>query len=163
MCTNMTPILFPITYKCNLSCSYCTVRNSRKEPNIRECLQKIAKSNNDWVFVTGGEPLLLDNIIDVCLKLKIMGKKIGLTTNGTIFDKFDIIKNIDRIGVSIDGSKELTDRYRGKGTFDKAMFFLLQCVGKVETVIMATVKEKNEDIIKIAKDINVDYLQVTYL
>jgi len=159
----MNPIIFPVTYKCNLNCVYCNVKNSRQEPNIDICLDLINKSDNNWVFITGGEPLLRNDIIDICKNIKSFGKKIGLTTNGTT-NNYEILKYIDRIGVSLDGDKEVTDKNRGDGVFEMALNYLKNC-SNIETVIMATiVKPLNDiEITKIAEKLNVDYLQVTLI
>jgi MoaA/NifB/PqqE/SkfB family radical SAM enzyme len=155
----MTPILFPITYKCNLSCKYCKIRDSKKEPDMPKCLSLIKGSKNEWVFITGGEPMLVDCLLEVCSTIRSFGKKIGITTNGTIHN-YEILKHVNRIGVSIDGGRDITDANRGLGTFDSAMSFLENCVGKVETAILATT-DNDSEVSEIADMVGVDYLQVT--
>ena len=45
------PILFPITYKCNLKCTFCKVKGS--EPMINKCLDLIKKETTEWVYIIG--------------------------------------------------------------------------------------------------------------
>jgi MoaA/NifB/PqqE/SkfB family radical SAM enzyme len=162
----MNPILFPITYQCNLDCTYCSEKSKRKDiVDVEKGIELITKRNNDWVFITGGEPLTVPNIVEICQKLKKSGKKVGLTTNGTIH-KFEILNVIDRIGVSIDGDEEFTDKNRGKGTYKKALNFLKEASKySCEKVIMTTVLERDEKQEKHLEELcdkyKVDYFQIT--
>jgi MoaA/NifB/PqqE/SkfB family radical SAM enzyme len=158
------PVLFPITYQCNLDCVYCSEKHKKGlNIDIEKSIETILKKDNDWVFITGGEPLLVPNIVDICKRLKAARKKVGLTTNGTIH-RFEVLNHIDRIGVSLDGDEDRTDRNRGKGTFSKAIAFLEEAV-KIETVIMATTEKRLPEQEKFLEDLGerlgVKYLQVT--
>lgn len=154
-------ILFPVTYKCNLKCSYCKLCNA--EIDYQKSLSTIKNMKESWVYITGGEPLLLDNIFEICKEIKSYGKKVGITTNGTT-DKIDIIKYVNRLGVSIDGNQAYHEKYRGIGTYNKAVSFLKECVGKVETVIMTTLTDRimqEKYITELGSLLNVDYVQFT--
>jgi len=159
----MDPILFPVTYKCNLDCKYCPMKNSRPEPDMDKCIELLKDTHEEWVYLTGGEPLLLDNIEEICNRIKSLGKKVGITTNGTIKnDRIHLFA--DRVGVSIDGDKDYHNEYR-ENSFDKAVEFLKNIVGKVETVLMFTLFPENEHcqefIEDLANSLNVDHLQIT--
>ena len=155
------PILFPITYKCNLKCTFCKVKGS--EPMINKCLDLIKKETNEWVYITGGEPLLHPDIENICTEIKSYGKNIGITTNGTIKnDRIHLFA--DRVGVSIDGDKFYHDKYRDN-SFESAIEFIKSIIGKVETVLMFTLFEENRHLVNwvqyFGKWLNVDYVQVT--
>lgn len=158
----INPIIFPITYQCNLDCKYCTLKDKYDEPKVNKCLKLIENSNCDWVWITGGEPLLHKKLQKTCEDIKDMGKMVGLTTNGTI-ENYDIVNYCDRVGVSIDGDKPYHDKYRD-GTYDQAITFLSNLVGKVETVMMFTQFVENRHCLKFIKgkaaELNVDYLQI---
>ena len=160
------PILFPVTYQCNLNCFYCSEKDKRNIViDIDKSLDLISKNDNDWVYITGGEPLLIPNLKDVCKRLKDMGKKVGLTTNGTIND-FSYIDYVDRVGVSIDGDEYITDKFRGQGTYSKALKYLEELTKySIETVIMATTNERNEFqeryLEELGEKLGITYLQVT--
>jgi len=157
------PILFPVTYKCNLDCKYCYLKNSGPEPDLDKCLELIKNAEEEWIYLTGGEPLLVKNLEEICNKMKSYGKKIGITTNGTI-KNYDIVNFTNRVGVSIDGNKEYHNIYR-QNSFDQAVDFLKNMVGKTETVLMFTKFKENEDqvdyIEDLANTIGVDHLQIT--
>jgi MoaA/NifB/PqqE/SkfB family radical SAM enzyme len=127
-------------------------------------LQMIGMLKSEWVFVTGGEPLVVENIYDICDQLRVAGKKIGLTTNGTLHDKLDICNHVDRLGVSIDGPRDACDKWRGPGVYDKAVEFLKQSVGRVETVLMMVIYEdiiaNVQHIIELGNSLGVSYVQI---
>ena len=151
-----TPIIFPITYRCNLSCSYCHQRLNKTDISIKKSICLIDKLNNEWVYITGGEPLILDEIYDVCDRLRSSGKKVGLTTNGTIH-KYDIVNYVDRIGVSIDGPRDINDMTRGVGNYNKSITFLENIAGKTEVGIMCTVGDWNKDRLSEVEEIGNKY------
>lgn len=160
------PILFPITYQCNLNCIYCSEKNKRNiNIDILKSIELIKHNNNEWVYITGGEPLLIDNITEICKELKSTGKKVGLTTNGTLHN-FNVLNEIDRIGISIDGDEQFTDNNRGIGTYQKALTYLKKAsLYPIETVIMSTMIERNkiqENFLEnLGNNLNITYLQVT--
>ena len=124
-------------------------------------LKTINDLDNQWVFITGGEPLILQDILTLCDRLKELGKKVGLTTNGTI-PNYSITDHVDRLGISIDGAEEIHDRNRGAGTWQSAINFARAVIGKTETVLMATViTEDYSDLRSIYKNVGFDHLQIT--
>lgn len=158
----MNIILFPITYKCNLSCKYCPMKDAGREPNLDKCLELIKSSDCEWLYITGGEPLMVKRIEEICTKIRSFGKKVALSTNGTI-DNDRLPFFVDRVGVSIDGDRKYHNEYR-QGSYDKAVSFLGNMVNKVETVLMFTLFPENEHCIdsvkSLAYDLDVDHLQV---
>jgi len=158
----MANLLWQVTFKCNLSCKYCTVKDSMREPNIENDLRLIQSSDCDWVFITGGEPLLRPDIKDICNRIHSFGKKVGLSTNGTIHN--DVTKYVDRLGVSIDGERDYHNKYRD-GSYDSAVEFLKSIIGKTESVIMYTYFPKYGNqrsyLETLGENIGVDFLQIT--
>ena len=159
---NSLPIIFPVTYRCNLSCSYCREYKKKDITDINKSIEMIKSMSNEWVYLTGGEPLILDEIYNICNALKLAGKKVGLTTNGTIH-KFGIVSYVDRLGISLDGPKDINDLTRGEGSFDKSIKFLEKVAGKTEVGIMCTVGNWNEnrlnEIEEIGKQYKCDFIQ----
>jgi MoaA/NifB/PqqE/SkfB family radical SAM enzyme len=157
----MNHILFPITYACNLSCKFCVARNSKiidVESSIEALNSK--KGEIEWVYITGGEPFLIQDLAAVCDRIKAMGFKVGITTNGTIF-RPEIAGHVDRMGISFDGDKEYHDTYRGEGVFDKAQALFYAVKGKCETVIMSVAFKENQDALKRLEPI-VEQMDPTY-
>ena len=81
-------IYIEITNICNLSCSFCSVDNRKKQEITLEKMEYLLKNINnytDYVYLhVKGEPLLhsnLNKILDLCQKYN---KKVNITTNGTL-------------------------------------------------------------------------------
>ena len=77
------------------------------------------------IHLSGGEPFVYPEIVDLISYIKKSGLFLAITTNGTFLSKHaeEIIRmNVNRIHISIDGPKEIHDKIRGvKGTFDRIM------------------------------------------
>ncbi len=120
-----------INYDCNLRCKHCSVHeNVDRLPGpriipydmaVRE-LEKKFKEGARVAFFEGGEPTLwkdgdkdLSSLIEAAKRIGYFVT--GYTTNGTnvIFEQSDVIS------VSLDGPREVHDRIRGPGVFDKLM------------------------------------------
>jgi uncharacterized protein len=140
----------PIGPICNLDCQYCYYldRESlfpqhKKASEFRMAEQTLEKFIQQYIqsqpgpevffLWQGGEPTLLGldyfyRIVELQKKYAVPGKQIhnALQTNGTLFNdawcEF-LAKEKFLVGLSIDGPRELHDRYRvtrgGKPTFDQ--------------------------------------------
>ncbi len=86
------PNIFIRTSGCNLRCSYCDTKYAYehgKDMNINEILDEIKKYNSQYVCLTGGEPLLQNDIIELINSLLKKKYYVVIETNGSI-----IIKNL---------------------------------------------------------------------
>ncbi len=117
-------IIIILTTKCNLKCNYCYLGDIDPVDMPESIIDKIIsileiKNTPIHLQITGGEALLFPSKIEkICKKLsKLKIKaKISLQTNGTLIDSsiIKMIKNFDiRIGISIDGPKEIHEITRG--------------------------------------------------
>lgn len=87
--------------KCNLNCSYCDTRwaNSEDSPYISmstdEIYKRILESGITNVTLTGGEPLLQNNIVELLEKLsENQDLKVEIETNGSVnLEKFSKLTN----------------------------------------------------------------------
>jgi len=129
---------FGITSRCNLRCKTCNIwktpsKNFNKELTTKEVKKtfKNLPSNFSWLTISGGEPFLRKDFVDI---IKIAKEEIPslnlvkINTNGIL--KKEIIssfKQMAQLGIpnlylsfSIDGPKEVHDKVRGvKGSFEK--------------------------------------------
>lgn len=82
------PCIFIRMSGCNLNCSWCDTpyhNENPREMSIDEILDKISEFNDiDLIEVTGGEPLLQPETVDLIVKLAETGKTILVETNGSI-------------------------------------------------------------------------------
>ena len=74
---------------CNLRCKWCDEKQCLLGKNIQniektEIVSMIEKYNCDYIIITGGEPLLQNEISELCNILKTKGYHITIETNGTV-------------------------------------------------------------------------------
>lgn len=119
-----------ITGKCNLACEYCfyntgTARKIDKSINLSDFLKIccwLTRMGYDSITITGGEPLLHDNLIDFVKICKNLGLNSFLITNGIMLN-YTISKKLfgaglKGISISLDSfNKNIHNRTRG--SFDK--------------------------------------------
>lgn len=167
----MTIIIKP-TFNCNFRCTYCYLTNCVKsdsmimEYDVAESLisQAVAfcyKNNKRKLTLIwhGGEPLLwgIENFQSIFAFTENMTGKIcihhSIQTNLSLIndDYIELFKKYNvKVGFSIDGSKEINDRYRklidGRGTFDTIISNLYKCRDaglNVGAIIVASTAFKN--------------------
>jgi len=134
-------ITFFVTNKCCLKCQHCffwkELNNNVTELNLSE-IKKIAQNINKFTYLalTGGEPYLREDLLDIVCAFSNKIKNLSISTNGYLTNKTiattkEMLKKNNRINitiiVSIDGIKEKHDEIRGvKGSFDKAVETIIQ-------------------------------------
>jgi len=125
------PMNFIRFCNCNLDCSWCdTDFNGGEEMGILEIIEKL-NDEFKWVSLTGGEPMLEENLMDLIKEIKAMGFRILLETNGTLFDK-EIFDSCEFLSVDIKGpssgdldySREAFDYCLGNPTKSQLKFVI---------------------------------------
>jgi MoaA/NifB/PqqE/SkfB family radical SAM enzyme len=120
-----------LTENCQAGCISCNYWKSRWQEGIDtdravELLNEIGAAGIRTLRLTGGEPLLRQDLFDVLQKANTSRfKQIVLQTNGLLLKKFHKEINaspIKKVAVSIDGLKDTNDLIRGiRGYFDLGM------------------------------------------
>jgi radical SAM protein with 4Fe4S-binding SPASM domain len=116
-----------LTSRCNLMCKHCY---SNSKPTHNKVLKwkkispKIKELDPIQIQLGGGEPLLHPEILSILKELSDDNRMIILNTNGTLLQKH--LKDLRKfkhlfMAVSLDGTKEIHDKIRGKGTFNKTV------------------------------------------
>ncbi|MFN8577284.1 MAG: radical SAM protein [Candidatus Sericytochromatia bacterium] len=104
-----------VTNKCNLSCIHCGVSaNERKFNDIsiqhfENIIPDLKDIGVNYITLTGGEPLIRKDIIEIINLLKNNNFKVGMVSNGTYIEKLKSLKlenMIDAISISIDGLEQ---------------------------------------------------------
>ena len=123
-----------VNFHCNLHCDYCCVRSSptarRRELGL-DCVRRIAREAPPLgvreLFVTGGEPFLLDDIDDIVIALA-EAAPVTLLTNGMLFrgPRLAALRRLPRAGVTLQISLDspdpaLHDAHRGHGAWRRAV------------------------------------------
>lgn len=133
----LSKVNFNITKLCNLNCPFCyydsihlTEKLQNGELNTSEWIElarKIAKINpKAYIHVSGGEPMIRDDVFDILEGIAKYELQIVLITNGTQFtlEKVSRLSSIRKltVNVSIDSivPKE-NQQTRGPGSLEKAL------------------------------------------
>lgn len=85
-----TSSIFIRTTGCNLRCWFCDTPFTSWKPEgtsqtIEQVLEQITRLNTQHVVVTGGEPLLLPDIVPLTAELRSRGHFVTIETAGTVF------------------------------------------------------------------------------
>lgn len=118
-----------ITNRCNFNCVYCygvyydNRKKDLKTADILTLVDEMAVLGTRYVTLTGGEPLLRNDILGVIDHIKSKKMICSMNTNASLIrKKFNIIKKLDSVTISLDGAdKETNDGNRGEGTFERIM------------------------------------------
>ena len=155
-----------LTTECNLQCKYCfgealedfdvdfdnfdvDYTLPRKADYDFASLAKFCRDDPDCVLTFyGGEPLLCINKIRQIMDLT-KPRHFMIQTNGLLLDRLEpeYVNRFHTILVSLDGDEELTDYYRGKGTFRKVinnLKLIVQNGFRGELIARMTVMEQTD-------------------
>jgi MoaA/NifB/PqqE/SkfB family radical SAM enzyme len=125
-------VIWQITNSCNYSCVYCIFSAQKRkiegELNTEEAMNLLdeLKSNNfRHLKITGGEPFVRKDLIQIMRKASELGLVVDVSTNASLITKEKAVEIKDcRVGmvhVSIDGDEAAHDEVRGKGTFARTV------------------------------------------
>jgi 7-carboxy-7-deazaguanine synthase len=94
------PMNFVRFCRCNLKCRWCDTDYAEGTPlSAREIIKRLDPGVK-WVALTGGEPLLEEDLLALVTRLKKRKYKILLETNGSLYDE-KIFKSCDYISLDI--------------------------------------------------------------
>jgi len=146
-------LLIEVTQKCNMACDQCGSRcdihseELLKKEDILNALRDI-KSNlgtDCMINITGGEPLMRQDIFELGEEITALGFDWGMVSNGSLITDEAVRKlkeaGMKTITISLDGLRETHDSLRHlKGSYDR--------------IIGAVKRLKNADFL--------DHLQITF-
>lgn len=147
-----------LTTRCNLQCAYCYNQPSREKRGhwnlpvdlAIKALQEAKALGIRTILLTGGEPLLHPQALEIAALSSQMGFRTVLLTNGVLVDE-ELAKKIaatcDQVTVSLDSAvPELHELHRGKGTHKRvtAAIKLLKKAGTKEVVVASVITRQNQ-------------------
>jgi radical SAM family uncharacterized protein len=156
-----------LTYNCNLKCKMCPFwKRSTSDlslENEKTILKRIYASGVCGIAFEGGEPLLRKDLVEILEYARSLPLQTSLITNGTLLEsKIDEMSKFINGGiyVSIDGIEKTHDKIRGvKGCFKKAIKGIKAASQKIPVAINTTIMAENiheiEDLVKLAKELDV--------
>jgi len=164
----ITYIRFSVTPRCNFNCIYCSSHISEEakskefgKEDIAFLFRIVSGLGIEKVRITGGEPLLRKDIIDIVQSASINKNinEIVLTTNGSLLRQFaQSLKDVEltRVNISLDTlRREVFEKITQRDFFEKVMDGISASINvgltplKINTVLMKGINE--EDIIPIAE------------
>lgn len=121
-------LFLEVTRKCNLNCIHCGSSCDWNTPyeeltllQIEKIFREIAEDFPVGEFplsVTGGEPLVREDIYDIIELLSGLGYYVQIVTNGTLLNERNIEKlkkaDLKAISISLDGNESSHDYLRNK-------------------------------------------------
>lgn len=128
-----------VTRACNLKCIHCyaqAVEQSREKELTREqaisLIDDLAEFGVPVILFSGGEPLVRKDLVELANYAVDKGMRAVISTNGTLItkEKAKELKKVglSYVGVSLDGMREVNDRFRGKkGAFQDAITGIRNC------------------------------------
>lgn len=98
-----TPTTFVRTVGCNLDCTWCDTKYARQggeEMSVDEIFEQVERKGVPFVSLTGGEPLLQEDIYRLMTMLVDNEYHVTVETNGSV--PLESIPNSDEIMISMD-------------------------------------------------------------
>lgn len=136
------PVVFwNLTNRCNLHCAHCY---SRSGPHLESggelttveavgLIDDLSAMGVPLILLSGGEPLVRDDIWTLVARAREKGIKTALSTNGTLITAETARQirkcGIEYVGISLDGANPAThDRFRNiTGAFERAVAAFIHC------------------------------------
>lgn len=177
-------VTLELTYRCNWRCDFCFLKDNVLNRRVDELsfeeicgiVDEVAPYHMGF-YLTGGEPFVRKDCIDIIRYIKSKGLKVGVNTNSHILDeeKIDELREIgmDYIISSIHGPAEVHDHVTGVTSYDKVIKNLKYWKAKpgntkvlINYVITPDTSAHMNHMVKIAAEAKVDALtfqQETFL
>lgn len=139
-----------VTKRCNYRCRYCQVWKEKGElatPDALRLIGEIADAGALILGLTGGEPLLRDDIGRLIRHARSLGLTVFLNSNGALVpERVDVLDGVGRLTISLEGPRDVHDAVRGSGAFDQALRAVsLARESGVPTRLAATINAANVD------------------
>jgi MoaA/NifB/PqqE/SkfB family radical SAM enzyme len=168
-----------LTWRCNLRCQMCNYwrqeRHNALSPELlRTTVDELAELGCGKIHLSGGEPLLREDLFELIEYMVAKGMRVNLTTNGTLLtrDKAERLASsgVKSISVSIDSPEAgIHDRIRARGAWKrtiKGLRNLRRAIHKarakikirLNTVVSRTNYESLATLPDLAHEVEADYL-----
>jgi len=123
--TQAPVVVWNCTSRCNLRCVHCYASAGEKQSgaemdtaSAKTFIGDLAAFGVPVLLFSGGEPMLRDDLLELASFAVERGLRVALSSNGTLITE-DMSKELGRIGfaevgISLDGTEAINDRFRGK-------------------------------------------------
>lgn len=120
-----------LTNACPLKCPHCYTNGGQKlkdelsTEEVKQVVDQYAELGSFYIFFTGGEPFLRNDIADVLAHTHNKGIGISLSTSGVGLrrETLEKIKDLkfNLFQISLDGDEDAHNKIRGAGMYGKAL------------------------------------------
>ena len=125
-------VVWNCTRRCNLACRHCysdSTASRYDEMSTEEAvafIDDIATFGSPALLLSGGEPFMRPDLMEVLGEARQRGLPVTLSTNGTLIDPGRARQvadaNVRYVGISIDGRQQEHDAFRGRrGAYRRSM------------------------------------------
>ena len=133
-------VVWNSTKTCNLKCRHCYMNSDSKKyqnelttQEAKTFIDDLADFKVPVLLFSGGEPLIRPDFFELAEYAQKKGVRPTLSTNGTLITRevAQRLKDIGigYVGISLDGLKDVNDKFRGQeGAYEKAMAGIQNCV-----------------------------------
>lgn len=141
-----------VTQRCNLRCKYCQIWKEPVEEldtaKTKKIIDRLDEMGVAMLSITGGEPLLRDDIGEIINYANRRGLYVRLTSNGMLpLAKYkDLLKTkIDGISISLDGVKGIDTPYsKINPKILKTIKYIYENKGKITLSISSVLHKGNQ-------------------
>lgn len=127
-----TKLHLHLTNKCNMRCAHCYMKAGKEYKDelsceeIKKLLDCFRNKGGTNVSITGGEPVMRKDFLEIIEYADKVGLTISIFSNGVLWDEQLIKKiaglNVEGVQISVDGYDESSNAIiRGTGFFEKAL------------------------------------------
>jgi len=170
-----------VTLKCNLKCAHCYINaKETKLPDelstdgAKMLIHQIIEVSRPLLILSGGEPLLREDIYEIIRYGADRGLRMGMGSNGMLIDD-EVARRLEDVGmetvaISLDSSiPERHDEFRGvKGCWEHAVNAIKALKkSRIQVQVNCTVTPQNydevDDIMSLAEDLGVENFHLFFL
>lgn len=165
--TNKVNII--LTHKCNLNCIHCYLDATIQSKEDLQINYELAIKTIDLlhdngithILFTGGECTIFPKITELVKYAKSLNIFVEIFTNGMILNK-ELFEIVDKINVSIDGTKEIHNHIRNNQYSFKNLIKVLDYLKEIDknTNIQITLNNKNFQELEPLSKLFINYLNI---
>ncbi|MDN3555843.1 heme d1 biosynthesis radical SAM protein NirJ [Halomonas maura] len=173
-------VIWNLIRRCNLTCKHCYTTSADIDfagelstAEAHAVLEDLHRFRVPALILSGGEPLMRPDILELSRRARALGLYTGLSTNGTLITEatIDAIADVgyDYVGISIDGLEATHDAIRQRqGAFRESLHAVRLCKERgIKVGLRFTLTRENhaqlDDILALLAEHDVDKFYLSHL